>query len=223
MLTSIRRRALLTALAFAIATPALAQAPTPAAPAAPAVAAPVRVVLTTTAGAIVVEVFTAQAPITAANFLRYVDQKRFDGTSFYRASSAVPGQPNQGGFIQGGVNGDPVRQLKAIAHESTEKTGLRHTDGTLSMGRFEPGTAKGDFFIVLGDQTSFDADTKVTPPYEGFAAFARVVEGMDVVKAIHAMPVSAEGGTGVMKGEMLAAPVKLITARRVAVPAAAQP
>lgn len=204
-----KRRLLLAAVLALAAAPALAQTPaeTPAAP------APVRVDLHTTEGDIVIELATAQAPITTANFLRYVDTKRYDGASFYRASR-IPGAEDYG-LIQGGLNGDPARMLKPIAHEPTTKTGLTHKDGTISMGRFAPGTATSDFFIMIGDSPSFDADPTAKGDNQGFAAFGQVVEGMDVVKKILAGPVSANAGTGAMHGEMLKAPVKILTARRV--------
>jgi len=224
------RRSLLAALIlFAAAGPAFAQAPSaePPAAASPPAAAPTqppavklpRVALTTAQGVIVIELAKDKAPVTAANFLRYVDQKRFDGATFYRASTP-PGQVNENGMaeygvLQGGVQNDPKRVLPPIAHESTAKTGVLHTDTTISMGRHAPGTATGDFFICVGDQSYLDADPKAKPPNPGFATFGHVVEGMDVVKKILAMPVSATAGVGVMKGEMLAQPVRIVSARRV--------
>ena len=175
--------------------------------AAPAAALP-RVALTTASGRVVVEVDTAHAPLTAANFLRYVDQKRLDGTTFYRALN-LAGAPGTG-LIQGGTSGDSKRALKPITHEPTSTTGLSHTDGAISMARGAPGSATGDFFIIVGSLTGLDA----SPTDPGYAVFGHVVEGMDVVRAILAAPVSATAGQGVMKGQMLAAPVKLLSARR---------
>ena len=200
---SIKRRTFLAAAAATAASPALAQAP----------AAPVRVKLETGDGPIVLELYPDKAPITAGNFLRYVDGKRFDGATFYRASK-VPNAP-EFGLIQGGVQNDPARVLKPIAHEPTTKTGLSHTDGVISMGRTNPGTATSDFFIVLGDMTYMDADPKQPGDNLGFAAFGKVVEGMDTARKILAEPTSQTAGVGVMKGEMLAKPVKIISARRV--------
>ena len=200
---SIKRRTFLVAAAATAASPALAQAP----------AAPVRVKLETGDGPIVLELYPDKAPITAGNFLRYVDGKRFDGATFYRASK-VPNAP-EFGLIQGGVQNDPARVLKPIAHEPTTKTGLSHTDGVISMGRTNPGTATSDFFIVLGDMTYMDADPKQPGDNLGFAAFGKVVEGMDTARKILAEPTSQTAGVGVMKGEMLAKPVKIISARRV--------
>lgn len=200
---AIKRRTFLAAAAAAAASPTLAQAP----------ASPVRVKLETAQGAIILELYPDKAPITAGNFLRYVDGKRFDAATFYRASK-VPNAP-EFGLIQGGVQNDPAKVLKPIAHEPTTKTGLSHTDGVISMGRTNPGTATSDFFIVLGDMTYMDADPKQPGDNLGFAAFGKVVEGMDVARKILAEPTSQTAGVGVMKGEMLAKPVKIISARRV--------
>ena len=174
------------------------------------------VALETTMGTITVEIETERAPVTAANFLRYVDEQRFDGIVFYRAMQLDWGeQPN--GLIQAGVQYDPDRVLDPIAHEPTSETGVLHVKGALSMARFEPGTATGDFSIMLQEQPGMDADPASDDPElrAGFAAFGRVVDGWDVVHAIHAAPTDPEKGEGWMKGQMLADPVKILTARRV--------
>lgn len=212
-----KRRLFLAAALAAVATSAAAQAP--ATPPAAAPAGPVRVKLDTDSGPILVEVYPDKAPITARNFLRYVDEKRFDGATFYRASK-VPNAPEYG-LVQGGVQNDPKRVLKPIAHEPTTKTGLSHVNGALSMGRTSPGTATSDFFICIGDMTYMDADPKQPGDNLGFAVFGKVAEGMDTVKKILAAPTSPTAGEGAMKGEMLAKPVKIITARRVTAAAAA--
>ena len=216
-MTAFARRHLLGLAAALLALPALAQTPatTPAPPTTtPAVALALpRVALETSEGRIVLELETAKAPVTAKNFLRYVDNKRFDGAVFFRASK-TPGAP-QYGLLQGGLQGDVSKMYPPIAHEPTTQTGLKHLDGTISMGRFAPGTARADFFILLGEATYLDADPKQPGDNLGFAAFGRVVEGMDVVKKIHAMPLSPTKGEGVMKGEILENPVKIVSARRV--------
>ena len=179
-----------------------------------------RVVLETSAGRVVVEVEAAKAPITSANFLRYVDQKRLDGADFYRTVKVA----DHFGFVQFGADGDPKRILPPIKHEPTTQTGLHHVDGTLSMPRLAPGTAQGEFTISVGDQSpSFDADpTKPDDPThvnQGYAAFGHVVEGMDVVVKIMDAPVSpTKDLRGAFKGEVPEAPVKIISARRVPVP-----
>lgn len=198
------RSAMLLLLALLAAAPAMAQ------PDASTPPADVRVALDTSAGRIVIAVHEAKAPVTAANFLRYVDQKRFDGTSFYRGVGAA-----DYGFVQGGAQNDPKRVLAPIRHEPTTQTGLVHDDGALSMARYEPGSATGDFFIVLGQMPAMDAQPEAPGDNQGFAVFAHVVEGMNVVKAILAAPKSLTAGEGVMKGQMLEQPVTILTARRV--------
>jgi peptidyl-prolyl cis-trans isomerase A (cyclophilin A) len=173
--------------------------------------ATVRVVLTTSLGPIMVALEKERAPITSANFLRYVDQKRFDGISFFRRSQA-PGEPTKG-FVQAGTT-DPKRVLPPIAHEPTNKTGLSHIDGALSAPRFAPGTARGDFTIIVGGAPWMDADPKAPGDNLGFAVFGRVVEGMDIVAKILAAPTSTTKGDGVFKGEILEPPVRIISARR---------
>lgn len=175
----------------------------------------VRVALTTSAGVITLDLEAAKAPLTTANFLRYVDQKRFDGTVFYRAMKLDWGSgPN--GLIQGGTQNNPKRILKAIAHEPTSLTGLHHDAGAISMARFAPGTATGDFSIMVSDMRGLDADPANKGDPAGYAVFGKVVDGMAVVKAIFAAPTSPTKGEGFLKGQMLAAPVKIISARRVA-------
>ena len=218
-------RLALGALLCLSALPALAQeaappAMTPAPAAPPAVPAPkpatVQVSILTSEGPILLELEKERAPITTNNFLRYADTKRFDNTTFYRAV-AVPNAPELG-LVQGGIKFDPKKVLPGIAHEPTTKTGLKHVDGTISMGRNAPGTAAGDFFIVVGDMTYMDANPSAPGDNLGYAAFGHVVEGMDVVKKILAAPRSPTLGEGVMKGQMLAAPIKIISVRRVAAP-----
>ena len=114
-----------------------------------------RVDLITDAGTIVLALDRRRAPVTTANFLAYVDQHRFDGTIFYRAAR-TRGAP-QRGFIQGGIRHAYARMLPPIAHEPTSQTGLRHVDGTISMARTAPGSATGDFFIIVGPMPSMDA------------------------------------------------------------------
>jgi peptidyl-prolyl cis-trans isomerase A (cyclophilin A) len=169
----------------------------------------VKVVLDTSAGRIVLALHLDKAPITAGNFLRYVDQKRFDGTSFYRGVGSATY-----GFVQGGTQNDPKRVLPPIKHEPTSQTGLVHDDGALSMARYAPGSASGDFFIVLGTMPAMDAHPEAAGDNQGFAVFAHVIEGMDVVRAILAAPKSPTAGEGVMKGQMLDTPVRIVTARR---------
>ncbi|PTQ12802.1 peptidylprolyl isomerase [Sphingomonas oleivorans] len=204
------------ALLWLCAVPALAQTAAP--PAAEQIQeqapapkpATIRVSLQTSEGPILLELEKERAPVTTANFLRYVDQKRLDGTTIYRATKVAPGF----GLIQGGVRNDPKHALPPIAHEPTSRTGLSHGDGTISMARNAPGTATGDFFITIGALPSMDADPTQPGDNLGFAAFGHVVEGMDVVRRILDAPISPTAGEGVMKGQMLAAPVRILAARR---------
>jgi len=172
--------------------------------------ATVQVVLKTSLGAIVLAVETERAPITAANFLRYVDQKRLDGSDFYRAMAV--GDDAQYGLIQGGLRGNPKRILKPIVHEPTASTGLSHVNGAISMARADPGTATADFFIVIGDLVPLDAQPNGGDP--GYAVFGHVVQGMEVVHVIFGQPRSPTAGEGIMRGQMLATPVKILSARR---------
>lgn len=176
------------------------------------VAATVPVRMETGEGVIILAVETERAPVTAANFLRYVDQKKLDGATFYRALS-FPGRPDLG-LVQGGAKGDAKRLLPPIAHEPTTKTGLTHGDGAISMARAAPGSAQGDFFFIIGGLPSLDADPKAEGDNQGFAVFGRVTEGMEVVKRILAAPVSPTAGEGAMKGQMILEPVKIVRVRR---------
>ncbi len=199
--------------------PALAPALLALTAAAPAPASDVYVDVTTSAGTITLDLDAAHAPVTTANFLKYVDQKRFDGTTFYRAMHLDWGTPPNG-LIQGGTQNDPKRILKPIAHEPTSQTGVLHKRGTISMARFAPGTATGDFSIMVSDQPGLDAklDAPDADGKAGFAAFGHVVAGMDVVDRIWGLPRSTTKGVGVMKGQMLDPSVKIVSMRRVAAP-----
>ena len=195
-------------LALLLAAPIAAQSP-----ATPRVES---VVLETTMGAITIALEVERAPVTAANFLRYVDEGRLDGTVFYRAMP-LEWEPQPNGLIQGGTQFDPERILPPIAHERTSDTGVLHLRGAISMARYEPGSATGDFSIMLQPQPGLDANPTSDDPdrREGYAAFGYVTAGMDVVEAIHAAPVDPDKGEGWMKGQMLADPVEIVSARRV--------
>lgn len=206
------RRDLIAIALTLVAAPALAQGPQAAGPTAPVT---VRVNLETGQGVIVIELYVDKAPITTANFLRYVDQKRYDGATFFRASRS-PG-PVDYGLIQGGLQGDPARVLKPIAHEPTTQTGIKHTDGVVSIARNAPGTATSDFFICVGDAPYLDADPAAPGDNAGFAAFGKVVEGMDVVHRIINLPTPGVTVNPVMKGQILEPAVPILKARRVPV------
>lgn len=171
--------------------------------------ASVRVRLQTSEGPIVIALEMKRAPITAANFLSYVDEKRFDGTKFYRAarSKTKPGT----GLVQGGINHAAVRARLPIEHEPTSRTGLRHVDGTVSMARNAPGSAMGDFFITVGASPYLDA----RPGSVGYAAFGRVVEGMDIVRKMLAAPTYPGGRSEQTMGQTIIKPIRVLSARRV--------
>jgi peptidyl-prolyl cis-trans isomerase A (cyclophilin A) len=196
---------LVLAVLLCLAAPALAQTPAPAAAPAPLP----RVALVTSAGRIVVELDVVHAPITARNFLRYVDNRRYDGMEFYRAMRV-----GDTGLIQGGVR-DARRLFPPIAHEPTSQTGLTHVDGALSAPRTTPGTARSDFTIMVGPQHYLDAGPESgSGDGLGYAVFGRVVEGMDVVRAILVAPTSPTEGPPTMRGQMLQPRIRIVTARR---------
>ena len=204
-MTKTTRRDLLALAAALCASPAFAQNA-----GAEAGFATTPVILTTPLGPIVLALETQRAPVTSANFLRYVDRKLYDGASFYRASRPKGSTTDDRGLVEGGLSAHPEKLLPPIAHESTAQTGLSHIDGTISIARNAPGTAQADFFICLGEQTYLDA----TATQPGFAAFGRVTQGLEIVKQILIMPTDPEKGEGSMKGEMLAQPVPITSARR---------
>jgi peptidyl-prolyl cis-trans isomerase A (cyclophilin A) len=170
----------------------------------------VRVRLETEAGPILLALDHKRAPVTTANFVRYAEQHRFDGTYFYRAARTKGAKGR--GFVQGGIRHSARRSFPPIEHESTAKTGLRHVDGAISMARAAPSGAMGDFFIIVGGAMPA-MDAHGGEP--GFAVFGRVEEGMDVVRTILAAPTVANAGRGPMRGQMIAKPVRIASAKRV--------
>ncbi|MFV0622427.1 peptidylprolyl isomerase [Sphingomonas sp. ac-8] len=167
----------------------------------------IRVRLVTSAGPIVLALDGKRAPKTTANFLKYVDDGRLDGTKFYRAAPRK-GDPSHG-FIQGGVGTDARRTLSPVVLEPTDKTGIRHLDGVVSMAHAaNPDSATGNFSIMVGPNASLDARGK----NRGYAAFGKVASGMDVVRKILAMPTCC--GREAMKGQMIKQPVRILRAQR---------
>lgn len=168
----------------------------------------VRVVIRTDLGDIYVELAAKQVPATVANFLKYVDGQFFDGGSFHR--TVKPGnQPDNQikiEVIQGGINPKKEKdQFPPIKLERTNQTKLAHKNGTISMARDGPDTAQADFFICIGDQPELDFGGRRNPDGQGFAAFGKVVKGMDVVKKIQAAPA---------EGQKLMPPVKILKVER---------
>ena len=178
---------------------------------------PVRVDLVTERGVITLELATDKAPLTVANFLHYVDEGALDGGSFYRTTR--PGNDPLITVIQGGLwapweadmDEGFAPPFPPIAHETTELSGLSHGDGVISMARSEPGTASSEFFINVGANPSLDYGGERNPDGQGFAAFGKVIGGMDVVNAIHAA--QAQPGEG-FEGQIFVEPVKINSVRR---------
>jgi peptidyl-prolyl cis-trans isomerase A (cyclophilin A) len=171
------------------------------------------VLISTQQGDIEAEIFLDKAPVTAANFLKYVDAGKYNTgiACFYR----VVRMDNQEGkkikieVIQGGFYEDSLVekfQFTPIRHETTKETGILHKDGVLSMARNEPGTASSEFFICIGDQPELDAGGKRNPDNQGFAAFGKVTKGMDIVKKIQLLE---------DKEQYLEKPVKIISVSRI--------
>jgi peptidyl-prolyl cis-trans isomerase A (cyclophilin A) len=183
------RRTLLAA-ALLLPLPALAQEAVPMVAPPPPKPATQRVAIDTSMGRIVLEIETQRAPITARNFLRYADQKRLDGIAFYRTVKVA----DKFGFIQFGIDNDPKRILPPIKHEPTTLTGVKHVNGAIS---------------------SLDADPSKPGDNLGYAAFGKVVEGMEVVWKILDAPTSPTAGEGVMKGQMLSPKIRILKVSRV--------
>jgi peptidyl-prolyl cis-trans isomerase A (cyclophilin A) len=166
------------------------------------------VFLRTEAGVIEIEVDAAHAPVTAKNFLRYVREGFYDGGSFHRTVTMQnqPQNPVKIEVVQAGTNAAGEGKYPPIALERTSVTGLRHLDGTVSMARKEPDTASTEFFICIGDQPELDYGGKRYEDGQGFAAFGRVVKGMDVVRKIQASPADGQKLTppiGIVKAEVM--------------------
>ena len=190
----------LVCVCLSLAVPVLAQAK----------AASVRVLIQTELGDIEVELDAKRAPVTTTNFLRYIDAGHYDGGRFHRTVKLKPdNQPNNAvkiEVIQAGVNPEKSKEgFGPIKLERTSVTGLKHKDGVISMARAFADTATSDFFICIGDQPELDYGGKRNADAQGFAAFGKVVKGMDVVKKIHQSSVEAQ---------QLTPPIKIIKAKR---------
>lgn len=151
------------------------------------------IVIKTGWGDIEVELFPEKAPKTVSAFLSYVDSGVYKNGSFYRVlnnDNQFTGVPHSY-LIQGGIwqtNHALAVALPPVPHEPTNETGILHTDGTISLARGEPGTAGSEFFICIGDQHGFDYGGENNPDGQGYAAFGKVVKGMDVVRKIYQQP-----------------------------------
>ena len=169
------------------------------------------VLMNTPLGDIEIEIFQDKVPITSENFLRYVDDGLYDGTVFFRTVT-TENQPDSDvkiEVVQGGTKPNDKAypsNYPPIEHETTETTGLSHSDGAVSMARMAPGTATSSFFICIGDQPELDYGGKRNPDKQGFAAFGRVSAGMDVVREIHKQP---------HEGQRLEPPIEILNIRRI--------
>jgi len=180
-------------------------------------AKPVRVRVQTELGDIVVEVDQAKAPNTAANFLKYVDAGHYDGGTWHRTVK-MDNQPESTvkiEVIQAGVNAEKAKSgFPPIALERTSVSGLLHKDGAISMARGMPDSATSGWFICINDQPSLDFGGARNPDGQGFAAFGRVVSGMDVVRKIQQAPSSADRKTNT-EAQRLTPAITIIKAARV--------
>jgi peptidyl-prolyl cis-trans isomerase A (cyclophilin A) len=158
-----------------------------------------------------IEIKARQAPITAANFLRYVDAHAYDGGTFWRATRTI-GAPKEGSIEAGPSL--KVHRFPPIAHESTTKTGLRHITGAVSLARYAPGTATADFFICASPLPYLDAHPGAPGDNEGYAVFGQVVRGMDVVRTILALRTVKNPSFPKMTPQMLSPPVPIISMTR---------
>lgn len=167
-----------------------------------------RIEIKTEFGSIIAELYPEKAPVTCANFIKYIENNEFEGANFYRVVR-MDNQPNNDvkiEVIQGGLGYDVEETpYPPIQHETTQETGILHKDGIISMARVEPGSARSEFFICIGDQPELDFGGKRNPDGQGFAAFGKVIEGMDIVKKIQGMPNDEQ---------MLLNPVKMESIRK---------
>jgi peptidyl-prolyl cis-trans isomerase A (cyclophilin A) len=171
-------------------------------------AKPVRVLMHTSLGDMELLIDSVHAPLTSANFLRYVDAGFYDGAEFYRTVT-LQNQPQNKVKIEVIQGGNPAREAEDFPPtplERTSQTGLKHLDGTLSMARDKPDSATSEFFICIGDQAELDYGGKRNPDGQGFAAFGKVVKGMDVVKRIQQSPAD---------GQTLTPAIRIISAKRI--------
>jgi peptidyl-prolyl cis-trans isomerase A (cyclophilin A) len=167
------------------------------------------VLIQTELGDITVEIYEKEAPIAAVNFLKYVDEGRYKDGCFYRIVT-MDNQPNNEikiEVIQGGLSRQTRKNmLPPIKHETTDKTGILHKNGVISMARSKPGTASSEFFICIGDQPELDYEGRRNPDGQGFSAFGKVIAGMPVVTKIQQQPA---------KGQMLDPQIKILDIVRI--------
>ena len=177
----------------------------------------VRVRVQTELGDIIIEVDPVKAPLTTANFLKYVDGGHYDGGMFHRTVK-MDNQPESAvkiEVIQAAVNPDRAKEgFAAIPLERTSVTGILHKDGAVSMARGAADSATSGWFVCINDQPSLDFGGNRNPDGQGFAAFGRVVTGMDVVRKIQAAPSSTNRTTNT-EAQRLTPPIKILRVARV--------
>lgn len=172
----------------------------------------IKVKLETTMGDIHIDLYADKAPITVANFLKYIDGGHLDGGSFYRVVHMQNQEQNDIKIevIQGGISGNSdIAKFEPITLERTKDTGIKHVDGAISMARGGPDTASSEFFICINDQPSLDFGGMRNADGQGFAAFGMVTEGMDVVRAIQGVKTDTPPGElEYTSGQSVLEPVK---------------
>ena len=176
----------------------------------------VDVIILTPLGGISVRVLPTRAPVTADDFLKRVDAKRYGGAAFYRVvrrdndNNPMPIQVVQGGVL------DFKAPSEGLVHESTFVTGLRHVDGAVSAARREAGSAStASFFICVGAQPELDFGGLRHPDGQGYAVFGHVLDGMDLIRRIHAFPTGKDAPDPVVAGQILANPVPFLSVARI--------
>ena len=178
-----------------------------------------RVQIKTSVGNITVALYADKAPVTVANFLRYVDDKRYDNGSFYRVvrMDNQATSPVKIEVIQGGVHDDSSKIMPPIAQETTNKTGILHLDGTISLARGKPESGASEFFICINPQPELDFGGKRNPDGQGFAAFGKVTKGMEVVRKIQQGETGTPGATNAYSNpkQLLLKPVVIKSVRRI--------
>ena len=162
------------------------------------------VLIETSFGDIEIELYSGKAPKSVAAFLSYVDSGFYKKSSFYRVlkEENQPSASFKSELIQGGIwqtNYKKGISLPGIPHEPTNKTGITHKEGTISLARTTPGTAGSEFFICVGDQPAYDFGGVANADGQGYAAFGKVVKGMDIVRKIQSQPASGESFTEKIK------------------------
>ena len=166
------------------------------------------VLIKTELGDIKARIYLDKAPITAGNFMRYVDAELYDGTVFFRVVTKEVSAPNQAvpiEVVQGGQVAETF-EYPPIEHETTATTGLKHVNGALSIARAAPGTATSSFSIIINDQPAMDFGGKRNPDGEGFAVFGYVISGMEIAQKIHRLP---------HEGQRLKPPIAILSIRRI--------